>query len=755
MPESQIDLTRERTERRYLALQNLAADLVAASDWDQLAASLSRNLSDDTRVIPVRIWVLLPDGPEELAKTPNGYSFPSLNPSDLRKALTVGSATAHKHMLVPLTSSGGPAMVLEVAADEAVDAELLTDAAPIVASRASGIAAQSIGAMAGSSGQSQKMLSALRTFARTAKATLDHDRFSVYILTPDGRAAERIASDPVVPGEGTIIPFAEFGLRHIMLTNQALVSDELGSDSRVVAREDRLIAGAGFKGLLSLPLRLDGKPYGVFNFVSRTAGFYRTEDMPIGQQIADQISIFVYHLHREQSADLWTRRQAVQRERQRLAASLHGDLAQTLPDVANEIQALADEPLEPARKQRAEAVAERVNKSLASVRRAVAGAVPAALDSSSLIEVIKDELDAMEREHQVSAQLIVDGDDSQVSKRVQHGVYSVLQEALGNVAHHARAQNVIVRIDIADGLKLSVTDDGAGCDAEEAHRGQTLGMSLMREEAQLMGGIVELDSSVSNGTTLSLQVPSVGETPESYSQPPPTADTPSGVSVRILIAERRPLMRAGIAQVLSAVPDLRVVGTAADPDELRSNTRRLRPDVVLLDVHLGQNDVMSLSDEIRRASPTTFVIAMSEDAQLTWQDLTSAGASGVLRKEMGPGELVAAIKAVASGATLMNTQVNPEVRAVREQVELTSREVMILALLASGKTNSEIADTLCLASKTIERHVSTIVKKVGARNRTHAAALAIEKRMVELPRLGAENQRLDSNGASPAVPTSR
>ena len=158
-------------------------------------------------------------------------------------------------------------------------------------------------------------------FAAQAGRLLEHDRLSAYLLTPNRQAFERfaVATSPIVPGEGVVIPFEELGLRHIVITNRALVSEDLAADPRIVGREDRVIARAGFHGLLSVPLRREGRPIGVLNFVSKTPGFYREEDIPIAQQIADQVGVFLENLRRQRQMRALVMQEATERERARLS----------------------------------------------------------------------------------------------------------------------------------------------------------------------------------------------------------------------------------------------------------------------------------------------------------------------------------------------------------------------------------------------------------------------------------------------------
>src|SRR4029079_786345 len=157
------------------------------------------------------------------------------------------------------------------------DHELLGHAAPLVACGVGLLAAQGVGdvlraPLAGEGASDAAALMA--TFASEAKRLLDHDRLSAYLLTADGRAFERfaVAAAPIIPGEGVIIPFEDVGLRHVVMTTRPLVSADLANDPRIVGREDRVIARAVFRGLISVPLRLGGRPFGVLNFVSRTPG---------------------------------------------------------------------------------------------------------------------------------------------------------------------------------------------------------------------------------------------------------------------------------------------------------------------------------------------------------------------------------------------------------------------------------------------------------------------------------------------------
>src|SRR5487761_3865 len=135
---------------------------------------------------------------------------------------------------------------------------------------------------------------AIAAFATAARRYLAHDRLSVYLLTSDGKHLERlaVATSPGIPGERDLIPVEEVGLAYVLNADLALVSADLATDRRIAGREDLTIAGAGFRGLVSVPLRTGDQPIGILNFVSAEVGFYSEEDKVLAQQIADTSAAF-------------------------------------------------------------------------------------------------------------------------------------------------------------------------------------------------------------------------------------------------------------------------------------------------------------------------------------------------------------------------------------------------------------------------------------------------------------------------------
>jgi DNA-binding NarL/FixJ family response regulator len=209
--------------------------------------------------------------------------------------------------------------------------------------------------------------------------------------------------------------------------------------------------------------------------------------------------------------------------------------------------------------------------------------------------------------------------------------------------------------------------------------------------------------------------------------------------VRVLLVDDDALMRAGLAAILSSTSAVEVVGEAADGRAAVDRVGALRPDVVLMDVRMPTLDGIAATREIVAAAPATRVVIVTtfEDDDYIFGALT-AGASGFLLKRTSPEELIAAIGAVAAGDSLLSPSVTrrvidrlaalPSAEAVldRRLDELTPREREVLAELARGLSNAEIAASLVVEESTVKTHVSRILMKLRLRDRVQAVIFAYE-----------------------------
>ncbi len=215
--------------------------------------------------------------------------------------------------------------------------------------------------------------------------------------------------------------------------------------------------------------------------------------------------------------------------------------------------------------------------------------------------------------------------------------------------------------------------------------------------------------------------------------------------LRILLVDDNLLFRKGLARLLDAQPDIDVVGEAQDGLEAVEQTQTLRPAVVLMDIRMPKCDGLEATRLIKAQMPEVKVVVLtvSDDEE----DLAAAvryGADGYLLKDLTPETLFQQLRALMSGSTPVSqrmagrlfhhlSQRNQSVVQPAAEAVLSAREGEVLALVVDGWSNQEIAEKLSIARNTVKNHVRSILAKLGARNRTQAAACAISRGLVRLP----------------------
>jgi DNA-binding NarL/FixJ family response regulator len=216
------------------------------------------------------------------------------------------------------------------------------------------------------------------------------------------------------------------------------------------------------------------------------------------------------------------------------------------------------------------------------------------------------------------------------------------------------------------------------------------------------------------------------------------------MSIRVLIADDQQLVRAGFTMILDAEADVDVVGEASDGREAVSEVRRLRPDVVLMDIRMPELDGIEATRQLAGSedAPRILILTTFDLDEYVYEALR-AGASGFLLKDTPPEQLVEAIRVVAGGDALLSPSVTK--RVIEEFVarkrpaqskprgldELTAREHEVLTLVARGLSNAEIARELWVSETTVKTHVARMLMKLGLRDRVQAVVLAYEAGVVE------------------------
>jgi len=203
--------------------------------------------------------------------------------------------------------------------------------------------------------------------------------------------------------------------------------------------------------------------------------------------------------------------------------------------------------------------------------------------------------------------------------------------------------------------------------------------------------------------------------------------------IRILTVDDHPLLRKGIAALVNGEPDLKLVAEASNGNEAIDAFRSHRPDVTLMDLQMPEVDGIDAIDRIRREFPEARIIVLttySGDTQVL--RALKAGARGYILKGHVHKELLDAIRVVHAGQKRIPPEIAAQLADHATDDVLTEREIDVLRLVAAGNANKRIADQLSIGEATVKSHISNILSKLRANDRSHAVTIGLKRGIIEL-----------------------
>jgi signal transduction histidine kinase/DNA-binding NarL/FixJ family response regulator len=463
------------------------------------------------------------------------------------------------------------------------------------------------------------------------------------------------------------------------------------------------------RAVIGVPIMLRTRLIGALIVFAATDGQrFCDADAQLLQRFATHAAIAIANSRLHTEASERTRAAAVAAERERAMLEVHDSIGRGLATVTLRIAAAhaaasrGEDPL-PALTLAQQAAQETMNEG----RRAVWGLGPAGMAGRPIETSIGLELDWVQATSELAPTFRVFGDSQPLAKNVETQVLRIVQESLTNVVQHARASMVRVGLVYgSDGIALIIEDDGCGFDPESAAT-RGVGLPGLVARAAQVGGRVRIDSTPGWGTRIRADLPYRGH----------VNGAAEGPRLRIVVLHPLPAMRAGLVRLLDqSEPGVQVVAEVGEIGPAVEAIRLLRPDVVLAGT--SQPDAPAGAAVVGVIDPGT------PEAQV--RDWAAAGVRGFVQADVDATSLGRVVIGVARGDVLVVGDVLAQLGGLPavDGDRLTGRELEVRGLLAQGLADKQIASRLGISVKTVEKHVSAVLRKGGVRSRTELLARA-------------------------------
>ena len=414
-----------------------------------------------------------------------------------------------------------------------------------------------------------------------------------------------------------------------------------------------------------------------------------------------------------------SRQNAITAERSRIAAEWHDSLLASLSAAALQIEATQR------RVQRSKEDDDGLSLALetlrhcrAEARLAISDLLAVSSEKQDLPTALKAALEPLaERAHARLWVRVTGNPGRHASSFEAREVLRICQEAAANSIRHGAASEITLELDYAQNqLLLILADNGTGFDPAHVVPGH-FGITIMRQRADRLSAQLSIESQPGEGTKVTLAIPYRGCTMK---------------PIRVLIVEDHYLSRLALQTLLGAEANIEVVGEAGNVAKALELLNETQPDVTILDLRLPDGSGIQVLKELRAREQAAKVLVVSNlDGTENIAGALAEGALGYLLKDSSATELLAAIETVSQGTQYLS----PAVSQILDQRafcdELTPRELDVLELLVRGHSNKAIGDNLGISEKTVRAHMTGVLSKLNAADRTQAALIAVRRGFVE------------------------
>lgn len=476
--------------------------------------------------------------------------------------------------------------------------------------------------------------------------------------------------------------------------------------------------------VIGVPILWDGEIIGTcIIFSARPGRVFTTADVALAELFANHAAIAIANSDLHQRATMRDREAAVADERDRAVRDVHETLGRSLASLLLSLDQADrairnDEPavrfIGTARALAHDALTETLHTAL--------GLGPAALAGRTLAEAIGSELAWVESMCGAKTTFVVVGSYRDVRPEIAHQVFKITQEALSNVVSHARAGAVRVGlIYTTHDISVLIEDDGRGFDLQAAHGDHSalpsgcLGLHGMSSRASHLGGELSVDTTPGWGTRLRATIPDAGLAVGQVIQP----------RWKVLIAHDQPIVSAGLVRLLHLTePAIRVTAEVDSVDRLLDAYTLMRPDVLIVDLGMLRADLFDTLEQIRAIDPSAAVVVITDNPTVEQiRAATKAGVRGYINRKANADSIVRIIIAAGQGdalleGVLLETLIESSQSPAVGIQTATARECEVREMVVRGLPDKQIASLLMISVKTVEKHVGSLLRKTGARNRT-------------------------------------